>query len=719
MKKAYMKVQKNLVALMLVIALFTSMFTGNALQAIGLVPQDATVFAAGEFIYGDISGDGLINSTDYTLLKRYVLKIISSFSYVYGKQAADVSGEGLIDSTDLTLMKRYILGIIKVFPANNITPTPTPSYVNPTPTATFNGPIYKNPAAPVEARVQDLLGRMTLDEKVGQMIQAERGGASSADVKTYYLGSVLSGGGSVPGNTIESWMQMCKNYQDAAMSTRLGIPIMYGVDAVHGHNNVYGAVIFPHNIGLGAANNPALMQEIGKVTAEEMIVTGVNWTFAPCIAVARDERWGRTYESFGEHPEIANNLLGPYIKGLQENYKIASTAKHFLADGGTSGGKDQGDAIMSEAELRRIHLPVYQKAIEADAWTVMASFSSWNGVKMHENKYLITDVLKGELGFKGFVVSDWEAIHQLSGSLYEQTVKSINAGIDMLMEPKTWRECYAHIKTAAQRGEISEQRINDAVARILWVKFKSGLFEKPLGDQSLVTSPFGSAQHREVAKKAVRESLVLLKNQNNILPLKKGAKIFVTGPAADNIGMQCGGWTVNWQGGLDGGPYSRWTKGTSILDGFKKIAQSNGGQIITDASRAREAEVAVVVLGERPYAEGQGDETDLGLYTGKAAYENKTAIDQAKATGLPVVVILVSGRPRIVTSEISGWNAFVAAWLPGTEGDGVAEVLYGDYDFTGKLPMTWPSSTAQLPINVDDMRGQTPLFPYGHGLKMY
>lgn len=710
-----MKMKKSLIALMLIVAMIASLNAGQVLQFAGLAT--GTVSAA-ELIYGDLNNDSFVDSTDLTILKRYVLKIIADFGYPNGKQAADVSGDGFIDSTDITLMKRFVLKIINEFPASTMNPTPTPS-IAPTPTPTFTGLVYKNPYAPVEARVQDLLGRMTLEEKAGQMIQGERGSASSTDVKNYYLGSILSGGGSVPGHTIDSWLQMTKNYQDAAMSTRLGIPIIYGVDAVHGHNNVKGAVIFPHNIGLGAANNPSLMAEIGNVTAEEMITTGVNWTFAPCVAVTRDERWGRTYESYGEDPEIASNLVGPYVRAIQENYKIATSTKHYVADGGTDKGIDQGNAIMDEAELRRVHLPPYKKAIEAGTWTIMVSFSSWNGVKMHENKYLITDVLKGELGFKGFIISDWEAIHQLEGSLYEQTVKSINAGVDMLMEPKTWRECYSHIITAAQRGEISQQRIDDAVARILRVKFEAGLFEKPQGDQGLVKSPMGSAAHRAVAKKAVRESLVLLKNQNNVLPLRKNAKIYVTGPAADNIGMQCGGWTVSWQGGVDGGPYSRWTTGTSILEGLKKIAQSNGGEIITDSNRAREAEVAVVVIGEKPYAEGQGDETDLSYYSGKASYENKSAIDQARSTGLPVVVVLVSGRPRIVTSDINNWDGFVAAWLPGTEGDGVAEVLYGDYDFTGKLPVTWPSSTSQLPINVDDMRGQTPLFPYGYGLKMF
>lgn len=673
-------------------------------------------------IYGDVNNDGEIDSTDFALLKRFILSIVRDFPYDGGKIAADLNGDNTIDSTDSVILKRYLLSIIDIFPVESINPaTPTPYYTpTPTnfPTPTFNGPIYKNPYAPSEERVADLLGRMTIEEKIGQMLQGERAFVTNDSIKRYYIGSVLSGGGSVPGKTIDSWVQMCKNFQDAAMSTRLGIPILYGVDAVHGHNNVTGAVMFPHNIGLGAANNPELMADIGRVTAEEMIVTGVNWTFAPCVAVVRDERWGRSYESYGEHPEIASNLVGPYIKALQEEYNIATSTKHYLADGGTNKGVDQGDAVISEDELRKIHLPAYKKAIEANTWTIMASFSSCNGKKMHENKYLIEDVLKGELGFKGFVISDWEAIHQISGTLYDQTVKSINAGVDMLMEPKKWTNCFEHIKTAVNNGQISQQRIDDAVSRILWVKFEMGLFENPLGDKTLVKSQFGSQAHREVAKQAVRESMVLLKNQN-VLPLKKNAKIFVTGPVADNIGAQCGGWTVSWQGGLDLNQNTRWTSGTSILDGFKNMAGKNGGQIITDPSRAKEADVAVVFVGENPYAEGEGDETDLGLYTGMALTGNKSAIDQAKATGLPVVVVLVSGRPRIVTEYINSWDAFVMAWLPGSEGGGVAEVLYGDYDFTGKLPVTWPQGMSQLPINVDDMRGQSPLYPYGYGLKLF
>ncbi len=580
---------------------------------------------------------------------------------------------------------------------------------------------YKDSSLPVDQRLNNLLSQMTLDEKIGQMLQGENTTTKKSDVKDYCIGSVFSGGGAAPiDNTPEGWMDMMKGYQDSAAATRLGIPIIYGSDAVHGHNNLAGSTIFPHNIGLGAAADPELMAEIGRVTAEEMLATGVLWDFSPCVAVGRDERWGRTYESYSENHELVSMLATPLYKTLQGEYGIVTSAKHYVADGGTNGGTDQGNAVITEEELRRVHLPVYKKAIDSGVKSVMLSFSSWNGLKMHENEYLITDVLKGELGFKGFVVSDWEAIHQINApTLYEQVVKCINAGVDMLMEPDHWKDCYGHIKSAVAYRDISIDRIDDAVRRILKVKFEMGLFEKPLGDQSLVKSSVGSDEHRDVARKAARESLVLLKNNNNILPLKKNAKIYVAGPAANNIGVQCGGWTLSWQGGVDTAS-SRWMKGTTILEGFKKIASQNGGTIITDPLKAKTADLAVVVIGEKPYAEGKGDDDNrLALSGGTVMLSGGLeAIKTAKDAGLPVVVIMVSGRPRIVTDQIDKWDAFVQAWLPGTEGDAVAQVLYGDYDFKGKLPMTWPKSYDQLPINFDDMGTKVPLFPYGYGLTM-
>ncbi len=585
---------------------------------------------------------------------------------------------------------------------------------------------YQNVNVPVEDRVKVLLESMTIDEKVGQMAQAERGTASPNDVKKYFLGSVFSGGGSHPGkNKVEDWIKMCTGYQEAAKSTRLGIPIIYGIDSVHGHNTVNGAVIFPHNIGLGAAGDPELMKRIANVTASEMIATGVNWNFAPCIAVGRDERWGRTYESFSENPDLVSKLSVPYIKELQDKFGIIATAKHYAADGGTvwkssSSGYpiDQGDAKITEEELMEIHIAGYKKAIEAGVKSVMVSFSSWNGVKNHGNKYLIEDVLKGKLAFKGIVVSDYEAIHQLNEKdFYHQVVASVNAGIDMFMEPNHWKKTIEALKKAVDKGDVKVERINDAVSRILRVKFEMGLFENPLGKKELAASALGLDENCEVARKAVRESLVLLKNKNNILPLKKGAKIYITGPAMDDIGVQCGGWTASWQGGTDKGG-QKWTRGTTILDGFKKVARDNGGTIITDKKDAKDADVAVAVLGEKPYAEYEGDDGSLGLFDGTALDGNMKALEAVKESGLPVVVILVSGRPRIVTNEIEKWDAFIEAWLPGSEGDAVAEVLYGDYDFTGKLPVTWPVNVMQIPVSIDEMDGKKPLFEYGFGLSI-
>ncbi|NLP14474.1 MAG: glycoside hydrolase family 3 protein [Clostridium sp.] len=589
-----------------------------------------------------------------------------------------------------------------------------------TPTITEIKDKYNDPSLSVDEKVSYLIEIMTLEEKIGQMVQPDRSTATPNDVKKYYIGSVFSGGGNAPSPNIqESWLKMCENYQETAMSTRLGIPIIYGVDAVHGHNTLPDAVIFPHNIGLGAAANPELMAEIGRVTASEMIATGVNWNFAPCVAVVRDQRWGRTYESFGENPELVNMLSIPYIKAMQDEYKVAATTKHYVADGaakwGTGEGDrliDQGDAQISEEELRKIHLPVYEEAVKAGVKTVMASFSSWNGVKMHENQYLIQDILKGELGFEGFVISDYEAVHQLSGkNLYSQLVASVNAGVDMFMEPMHWRECITNIKKAVEKGDITEERINDAVSRILKVKFEMDLFNNPVGSRQLAADTLGNKENREIARKAVRESLVLLKNERSVLPLRKNAKIFVSGPAADNVGIQCGGWTKTWQGGRDNS--SKWVKGSTILDGFKKIAEENGGTIYTDPDDIYKADVAVVVIGEKPYAEFEGDEEKLDLYSSMALEGNKEALEHVKKVRIPVVVILVSGRARIVTEEIDGWNAFVAAWLPGSEGDAVAEVLYGDYEFKGKLPITWPSDEENLKPG-----DRSCLFPYGFGFKM-
>ena len=571
------------------------------------------------------------------------------------------------------------------------------------------------------SEIDALVSSMTLDEKVGQMTQAERNTASPTDVRNYYLGSILSGGGSVPGsNTPTGWADMHDDYQNEAMSTRLGIPILYGVDAVHGHSNVYGATIFPHNIGLGATRDPALVEEIGRITAKEVRATGVEWTFAPCVAVVRDERWGRTYEGFGEHPELATMFGGVFVKGLQgtgdmTGERIVACAKHFAGDGGTMGGDDQGNTVCTEQELRDIHMPGYVEAIANNVATIMPSFSSWNGVKMHEQDYLMNDVLKNpaDLGFTGFLISDWHAVDQLSGAnFYEDVVLAVNAGIDMGMQPGNWLDWISNLKTAAGNGDIPMSRIDDAVRLILQIKNEAGLLEPlpgdahALADRTLVNGGvIGAQEHRDVAREAVRKSLVLLKN-DGILPLSKGANVFVAGKNANDIGNQCGGWTISWQGSS-----GNITPGTTILEGIQNEVAAGGGSVTFSESGNGSAghDVAIVVIGETPYAEGNGDDTDLALdSTDLSCLANIDA-------GVPTVVVLVSGRPMITTTEISNSNAFVAAWLPGTEGDGVGEVLFGDYDFTGTLPHSWPRNIGQVPINFGDA-SYDPLFAYGFGL---
>lgn len=551
-----------------------------------------------------------------------------------------------------------------------------------------------------------LVVEMTLDEKVGQMVQAERAALSAEDdVFRYALGSVLSGGGSSPGDARAlAWADMYDRLQGLALRTRLQVPILYGVDAVHGHNNVRDAVLFPHNIGLGCTRNAALVQEVARITAIEVAATGVDWTFSPCIAVPRDERWGRTYEGFGETPELVSEMATAAVAGYQR--QILACAKHYLADGGTSGGRDQGNAQMDEATLRSIHLPPYRAAVAAGVGSVMVSFSSWNGAKMHANRYLITDVLKGELGFSGLVVTDWAATNQLPGNYATQIESAVNAGIDMIMEPYQHEECVATLKAAASAGRISMTRVDDAVRRILRQKQKLGLFEAPLTDRSLLPQ-VGSAAHRAVARDAVRQSLVLLKNEAATLPLAKAsARIHVSGKNADDLGSQCGGWTITWQGGT-----GTITTGTSILQAIRATVAT--GTTVTysrDGSGAAGATAAIVVVGETPYAEGQGDRSDLSLDA-----EDVAAIERAASTGTPTVVVLVSGRPMILGDSLTRADALVAAWLPGTEGQGVADVLFGDYRPTGRLSHTWPRSMSQIPINVGD-ENYDPLFPYGFGL---
>lgn len=574
---------------------------------------------------------------------------------------------------------------------------------------------YQDPSLPVATRVGDLLSRMSLDEKLGQMTQAERGSVTAADVTAYRLGSILSGGGSAPTpNTATGWADMYDGFQTAALATPLAIPMVYGVDAVHGHNNVVGATIFPHNIGLGATRDPALVQQISRAVAEEVSGTGIDWDFAPCLCVARNDRWGRTYESFGETPDMASSMTTA-ITGLQGAAlggpaSVLATAKHYLGDGGTTGGDDQGDTQLTEAQLRAIHLPPFQAAVQRNVGSVMISYSSWNGVKLHGHQYLVSTVLKGELGFTGFVVSDWNGIDQIDGQAgftAAEVTAAINAGIDMVMVPTAWKNFITLLRAEVANGHIPLSRVDDANRRILTKKFELGLFERPLTDRSY-TPTVGSAAHRALARQAVARSQVLLKNVGGVLPLSRdGGKIFVAGKNADNIGHQSGGWTISWQGGS--GPI---TPGTTILQGIRAavgptttVTYNQRGTGIDGTYRA-----AIAVVGETPYAEGQGDRTgSMSLDR-----EDLRTIDTLRKAGVPVIVVLVSGRPLDVAANLPAWNALLAAWLPGTEGGGVADVLFGEVPPTGKLSVTWMNSVSQQPINAGD--GQTPLFAQGFGL---
>ena len=601
--------------------------------------------------------------------------------------------------------------------------------------------IYTDPSQPVEARVEDLLKRMTLDEKIGQMTQVEKNSIQRGDITKYYIGSILSGGGGSPAsNTVEAWYKMVEGYQNEALKTRLSIPIIYGVDAVHGHGNLQNATVFPHNIGLGATNDPELVEKIGRATAEEMLATGIPWNFSPVVAVVQDVRWGRTYEGFGEETELVTSLSTAYVKGMQtledgdavspsQSIFALATPKHYLGDGGTIWGSsrtddyelDQGNMQVPEEVLRELFLPPYKSAVNAGAMSVMTSFSSWKGIKMHAEQYLVTTVLKGELGFNGFIVSDWQAMDQIyPDDYYASVVTSVNAGVDMNMVPYDYVKFIETMKQAVDYGDIPESRVDEAVRRILRVKFALGLFERPMPDTKYQTT-VRSRDHLELARQAVRESLVLLKNENNVLPLNKDAPvIFVAGEGANDIGLQSGGWTLEWQGkkGND-------NEGTTILSGIHALANSDTNIEFNrngDFSEFKNADgsplvadVGIVVLSEVPYAEGVGDREDISLTKSELDLIQKTH-KQSKT----IVVILLSGRPRVITAGLPLAESWVAAWLPGTEGDGIADVLFGDYPFTGKTPYSWPRSNEQLPINVNNSKGKigcdAPLFPFGYGL---
>lgn len=595
-------------------------------------------------------------------------------------------------------------------------------------------PYHIDTSQSISKQVENLLGQMTLDEKIGQMTQVEKNSIQIGDITKYFIGSILSGGGGSPStNTAEAWAEMINGFQKEALATRLGIPIIYGVDAVHGHGNLHGATIFPQEIGLGASRDAALVRQIGRTTAEEMLATGAQWNFAPVVAVPQDIRWGRTYEAYGEDTNLVSELGSAYIQGLQslpggytpavgQDLYLLATPKHFLGDGGTTFGTstqvinksyllDQGDMRYDETSIRTLFLPPYQAALNIGAKSVMVSFSSWNGVKMHAQKNWITDVLKGEMAFQGFVVSDWGGMDQINSDYYQSIVTGINAGIDMNMVPSDYIRFISTMKKAVKNGDILEGRIDDAVRRILTVKIELGLFEHPYADPSLLQT-VGSDAHRKLARQAVRESLVLLKNNNVTLPLAKDTQlIYVAGQGANDIGLQCGGWTIEWQG--KSGDIQ---PGTTILQGIQS-AVSTDTQVKYNLQYEFDgmADIGIAVVGEQPYAEGVGDASTLDLWQ-----TDIQTIKNLRAHSKKLVVIILSGRPLVITGQYQLADAWVAAWLPGTEGAGVADVLFGDFPFVGKLPYTWPRTDSQLPININNSADLTgcaaPLFPYGYGL---
>jgi len=565
-----------------------------------------------------------------------------------------------------------------------------------------------------DKQVDALLAQMTLDEKIGQMVQVDSSALKDkADVQKYFLGSVLSGGSSDPadGNSVQSWLNLVTGFQNQALQTRLKIPLIYGIDAVHGHNNIDGATIFPHHIGMGATHDPKLVERAERVTAEEVAGTGIRWAFAPCITVPQDAHWGRTYEGYSDNTALVSELGAAATIGFQggklsaEPTSVLACAKHFIGDGGTTNGIDQGNMVCDEATLRKLFLPPYRAAIKAGVGSIMVSYSSWNGVKMHGNKYLLTDVLKNELGFAGFLVSDWAAIDQLSPNYKNDIEQSINAGLDMIMipngagKPNNYIGFIYDLKALVAEGKVSPSRIDDAVRRILRIKFQLGLFESTATDPQL-TAAIGSPEHRAVARECVRESLVLLKNENHVLPLSKKIKrLAVVGVAADDLGIQCGGWTIDWQGGRGNVTHG----GTTILAAIRQtVSPETKITFSPDASDLKNADAIIAVVGELPYAEMKGDRTELNLSAADMAL-----IAKAKTSGAPVVTILFSGRPLVLNSALTDSDAFVAAWLPGTEGLGVPDVLFGDFKFTGKSARNWPRSSD---------KSAKPLFPFGFGL---
>lgn len=592
--------------------------------------------------------------------------------------------------------------------------------------------------AKLEQRVKSLLADMTLEQKVAQMIQPEIRDITVEDMRKYGFGSYLNGGGAFPNNNKQStpadWIALAESLYQASIDDSLDgstIPTMWGTDAVHGHNNVIGATLFPHNIGLGAANNPDLIEKIANATATEVMVTGIDWVFAPTVAVVRDDRWGRTYEGYSEDPDIVRSYAASIVKGLQghankdflSDNRVISTVKHFVGDGGTEKGDDQGNNLSSEQELYDIHAQGYVGGLSAGAQSVMASFNSWHGKKLHGSKYLLTDVLKDQMGFDGFVVGDWNGHGQVKGCSNESCPQSVNAGLDIFMVPtKAWKPLYENTIQQVKDGVIAQSRIDDAVSRILRVKLRAGLFEKPSPANrkfSGRTELIGQAAHREIAQQAVRESLVLLKNKNDILPLSPSSNVLVAGDGADNIGKQSGGWTITWQG--TNNTNDEFPGGSSIYAGIKEQVHAGGGVATLNVAGEYDTkpDVAIVVFGEDPYAEGHGDREHLDYQRGVKS--DLKLLKKLKAQGIPVISIFLSGRPMWVNAELNASDAFVAAWLPGSEGKAIADVIFSKADgsihhnFTGKLSYSWPKTPDQTTVNRHDEDYQ-PLLPYGFGL---
>ena len=593
-------------------------------------------------------------------------------------------------------------------------------------------PAYLDTSLPADVRADDLLNRMTLEEKIGQMTLIEKDSIDPEAVTEYAIGGILSGGGGYPegNNTVDGWIDMVHSYQDAALNTRLQIPVIYGVDAVHGHNNLSGAVIFPHNIGLGAANNPDLVEEIGRITAQEMIATGIYWNYSPVLAVPRDIRWGRTYEGYSENTTIVTELSLAMLRGLQGNDlnaadTVLATPKHFVGDGGTEFGTsplpdgllDRGATNVDFETLRDVHLAPYPVAIDNGARSIMISYSSWDGVPMHGQDFLIQEILRDEYGFDGFIVSDWGGIDVVGDTYYESVVGSTNAGIDMNMVPYDYETFTETLLEAVENSDVTGERIDEAVGNILQVKFEMGLFERPYAVEEYIET-VGSDEHRAVARDAVSQSLVLLKNENDALPIAGDDEttVFLSGPAADNIGIQSGGWTIEWQGIA-----ANLTEGTTIRQGLSAglsenitFRYSRIGRFNNDDGNPAQADVGIVAVGENPYAEWFGDDATLTL-----ARSDIQLIEQMREQVDQLVVVLISGRPLVIDEALNTADAVVAAWLPGTEGNGVTDVLLGERDFVGQLPYTWPRTADQLPFDFDSIPTdscEAPLFPFGYGL---